>query len=270
MIPAPPVPSVMARNHDPRQYSSSSSNPSSSTPPTPTTHVRFQSAQALAVRLMVLGSLLSAFSYFSQLTLMDNCLAKTHSQHSPERKAQHVDDKHNQQVFIILFHATFVFLALGTLLDYNATRAKDFCKISTFWIMDAFVAYAWRVTVYLGIVRPLGLATESINCGTSKSISGHTHFYCYHLIQLIYLVWCSSVPPYLKRGPMKPTTMGDSGDPRFFSKVLRWGLQLYALVVLVWTLTTLEQTYALGFHSLRHMMAGFAAALFSIGLYVRS
>jgi hypothetical protein len=234
---------------------------------------RFDSASWWSVRLTLCGGFLSLFSYLSSMEVLDDCNAVAHTPGSPERVAQHADDKHSQSVFIVLFHVIFLFLALGSIADFRTSKKSSNSlvthgKICLFWFVDAAVAYGWRVALYLYVVRPLGLAAESRNCGTSKSISGHTHFYCFHLLQLLYLVWSNSVPPFLSSRPKKPTTMGDSSDPQFFSSILRWGLQLYALVVVFWTLVTLERTYALGFHSLRHMIAGFAAALFTIGLYV--
>lgn len=231
-------------------------------------NVRLRAALSLAKYFTAFGVTLTLVSYFSSLQLLDDCLAKPHARSSPERKAQHVDDKHSQGVFIFIFHTTFVFLAICSLIDYGANRFCEVGKICIFWIVDALIAYSWRVFVYLFIVRPVGIATESKNCGTSKSISGHTHFYCFHLLQLIYLIWLSGVPPFLRSKPKNPKSMGDSGDPKLLSNILRWGVQLYSIFVLYWTLKTLEQTYVLGFHSLRHMIAGFAAALLSIGFYV--
>ena len=237
-------------------------------------NLRWNAAVTLCYRLILLGIILSLFTYISSLSVLDNCNTESHhAQGSAERTAQYADDKHNQSVFIFLFHSIFVILALCSFLDYgsshtNQMTVSSFAKISIFWLVDAIAAYVWRVALYLCVVRPLGYASESENCGTSKSISGHTHFYCYHLLQMIYLVWLTAHQPFINQKSKQLATMGDSGDPQIFARVLRWCLQLYALFVVFWTLTTLEQTYALGFHSLRHMLAGFAAALFSIGSYV--
>ena len=205
---------------------------------------RYNSALSLSCRILVAGILLSIFSYTSSITILDNCNEQSHEMGSPERTAQYVDDKHSQSVFIVLFHMTFLILKLCSIVEYSGTTTITECiKISLFWLMDAGIAYVWRVVLYLYVVRPLGLASETQNCGTSKSISGHTHFYCFHLLQLIYLVWMIKIPPLSNQPPSQPKSMGDSGDPKFLAHVLRWVLQLYALVVVVWTLTTLEQTY---------------------------
>ena len=258
----------------------------------------FDLARWWSTRLTLIGVFLSLFSYLSSMEVLDTCKAIIHTSGSPERRAQQVDDKHSQSVFIVLFHVIFVFLALGSIADYSTGKKKSSSsggggggdgvtmgtcgKLCLFWFVDAVVAYFWRVLLYFYVVLPFGFAKEMIkNCGTSKAISGHTHFYCFHLLQLIYLVWSNySSSPFLNNNKKKKekekeritagATLGDSSDPQFFSTILRWSLQLYALVVLSWTLLTLERTYALGFHSLRHMIAGFAAALFTMGVYVSS
>ena len=254
----------------------------------------FDLARWWSTRLTLIGVVLSLFSYLSSMEVLDTCKAVIHTSGSPERRAQQVDDKHSQSVFIVLFHVIFVFLALGSIADYSTGKKKSSSggggggvtigtcgKLCLFWFVDAVVAYLWRVLLYFYVVLPFGFAKEIIkNCGTSKAISGHTHFYCFHLLQLIYLVWSNySSSPFLNNKKKEEenmttttttTSLGDSSDPQFFSTILRWSLQLYALVVLSWTLLTLERTYALGFHSLRHMIAGFAAALFTMGVYVSS
>ena len=157
----------------------------------------FDLARWWSTRLTLIGVVLSLFSYLSSMEVLDTCKAVIHTSGSPERRAQQVDDKHSQSVFIVLFHVIFVFLALGSIADYSTGKKKSSSgggggggggvtigtcgKLCLFWFVDAVVAYLWRVLLYFYVVLPFGFAKEIIkNCGTSKAISGHTHFYCFH------------------------------------------------------------------------------------------
>ena len=233
-------------------------------------------ARRAVVVTCVFGTLLTVLATVGTWPAIDDCLLAVHARGTPEHTELHADDKHSQVVFILLLHATYIGLVASTWMesgDGGAGRAGSSAwragSIALFWILDAALTYAWRVAVYLYVVRPLGLGIPGTNCGTSKVISGHTHFYCFHLLQLGYiLVWDSR--PFLPPRPNKPTpVLGDSGDPRFMAWLVSMCVNLYAVVVMLWTVGTLQQTYMLGFHSLRHMIAGLAAACFTFASLVR-
>ena len=225
-------------------------------------------ARAAASMLALLAVGLVLTSTAGTWGTLDDCLAHHahHARGTPERTLLHADDKHSQGVFILLFHLTFVGLVLTTLIETAGTGAST-VGVVAFWAIDAGAAYAWRLVVYLSAVRPLGLAIDGSNCGTSKSISGHTHFYCFHMLQVAFLLWVDP-PPFLRSQAPTPRSVGDTGDPRFIAWAARSCVKVYVMFVVCWTLGTLQQTYVLGFHSLRHMISGFAAAAVTVAGYV--
>ncbi len=221
-----------------------------------------------AVVLALLAAGLALTSATGTWGTLDDCLAdrERHARGTPERTLLHADDKHSQGVFILLFHLTYVGLVLTTLVETAGTGASA-VGVAAFWAVDAGAAYAWRLAVYWFAVRPLGLAMDGSNCGTSKSISGHTHFYCFHMLQVAFLLWVDP-PPFLRGRAPAPRSVGDTGDPRFMAWAARSCVKVYVVFVVCWTLGTLQQTYVLGFHSLRHMISGFAAAAVTVAGYV--
>lgn len=234
-------------------------------------------ARHAAAGAAALGALLAVLATVGAWPALDDCLLAVHARGTPEHAALHADDKHSQVVFILLLHATYVGLIFATWVQSSGSddggrvggAAGRVGRIACFWVVDAVATYAWRVALYLYVVRPLGLGITGTNCGTSKVISGHTHFYCFHMLQLGYILVGDS-RPFLPPAPKKPAlALGDSGDPRFMAWLIRTCVKLYAIVVMLWTVGTLQQTYMLGFHSLRHMIAGFAAACLTFALFVR-
>ena len=230
-----------------------------------------------AATSVALGALFSAMATLGSWSTLDDCMMKAHARGTPAYKLLHADDKHSQHIFIALFHTTYIGFIISTILESSTGvrtggasvgRCSNLAQIAGFWVADAVIAYAWRVVLYLCVVLPLGLRITGTNCGTSKIISGHSHFYCFHMLQLGYTTFCDS-RPFLPPRPKRPArSLGDSGDPRFVAWLVSTCVKLYAFAVILWTVGTLQQTYVLGFHSLRHMLAGLAASMFTFASLV--
>ena len=227
-------------------------------------------AVSAAIVMAFVGMVMVVTSIVGSWESLDDCRMRQIERGTPEHSALHADDKHSQFVFVIIFHVAYLGLSCASIITLagDSKTLRHAFSVVLFWIVDATSAYMWRLIIYIFAVKPLGLAIEGTNCGTSKLISGHTHFYCFHILQLAFVLFIDSRPFLASTSKKGALVSGDSADPRFLAWLVQTTIKAYALLVILWTFGTLQQTYLLGFHSLRHMISGFSAACLSFSVFV--
>lgn len=164
-------------------------------------------------------------------------------------------DKRAQAQYFSLLYASFCSAALVAIsCSPPSTEGRSKCcrSFSLVWFTDIFCSHIYRLVVYGYVVLPVGFWLKQPNCGTKKSISGHTHMYVFHTLYACYIMLLDPQVKLLQ------------------SKQSVWSAIYVGLLSItsVFSLYALDRTYSQGYHSARHMIYGASAGVLSLIPYI--
>mmetsp|Transcript_17269 Transcript_17269/g.55432 ORF Transcript_17269/g.55432 Transcript_17269/m.55432 type:complete len:245 (-) Transcript_17269:55-789(-) len=199
------------------------------------------------------GLALTAGATFAPIEGLDACYAE---------RDDSLETKENDFVLQMAFIASSVAAAAFTALALlkNTKRAMFVSGLAVF-------GYAYRVLVHILLIRQIGTLDEP-HCGTVKSISGHVHFFVFHIVffACAYLQFCTksggSGPAQRTHSVQRKKKSGkkSSSNEVTLDELAEFVGYLGYAVMLGSAYLSLHATYFSGFHSGRQMLAGAAFA----------
>ena len=193
------------------------------------------------------------FAFIDEFYSIDGCYTKF----IDKSENANVLDKYTQTLFFSVSFVAFMTIPFPNMdKDSFSSLAKR--------LLEFLVSYLFRYAIYLLLVRPIGDILPYKACLTQKSISGHTHMYAFH-IGLNFYYFC-----------MYLTNKNKTKDNNVYKYKITWLIKdIYstvATIIFMATLTvgilSINTTYYGGYHSPRHMIQGFIAAIESIISYI--
>ena len=166
-------------------------------------------------------------------------------------------DKYTQTLFFSVYFVAFMTIPFPKMdKDSFSSLAKR--------LLEFFISYLFRYTIYLLLVQPVGDVLPYKACLTQKSISGHTHMYSFHT-GLNFYYFC-----------MYLTNKNKNNKNNVSKYRITWLIKdIYSTISTIIFMATLiigtasiSKTYYGGYHSPRHMIQGFIVAIESIVSYI--
>ena len=202
----------------------------------------------------IIAILSSAVVAIVPLQWLDTCATDSRGRQYTEVDMYNFDKRAQRQYFSLMY-ATLSCTIFFATACWKRPRRRDVggrFGLLLLWFMDAILAHIYRLLHYSFIILPLGFWLENPNCGTNKSISGHTHMFIYHNLYVMLVLF------------LDPPTPSIAVTGNTWSEILSIA---FFCATAVFSVYALDMTYSYGYHSPRHMLYGAAAGVLSWASY---